>query len=152
MTTSERIAQAYADHAPAIRGKVLQQTRDPEVAADVTQEVFLRLFLEAAAGRMPDNVPAWLYRASANLVVSRARHSAVARRFAPRLVRDDLPADPAAVAVLREAHDVLNGHLATLSSSDRAALVLAAHGATGREIAGRLGRSEVATRALLSRA
>lgn len=143
---------AFRDHAGAIRGKAIQMTRDPEVAADVTQEAFLRLFVEAQAGRLPDNVGAWLYRTSANLIVSRARHAAVEHRFAPRLVRYDGPAEPDAIAVLQEQRQELDAALATLSATDRAALVMAAHGATGAEIARQLGRSHVATRTILSRA
>lgn len=152
MSIHETIATSYADHAAAIRGKALQMTHDPELAADVTQEAFLRLFVEAEAGRMPDNITAWLYRTSANLVVSRARHTAVAQRYAPRLVRDVEPVQPDAVAVLREAQDELNAVLATLPATDRAALLMAAHGATGQEIARELGRSHTAVRTLLCRA
>ena len=47
---------------------------------------------------------------------------------------------------------MLDSALAGLSLPDRTALVLAAHGATGQEIARRLGRSHAATRTLLSRA
>ena len=47
---------------------------------------------------------------------------------------------------------MLDSALARLSLADRTALVLAAHGATGEEIARRLGRSHAATRTLLSRA
>jgi RNA polymerase sigma-70 factor, ECF subfamily len=127
-------------------------TRDPELAEDVTQEAFLRLFTEARAGRIPDNVGAWLFRASANLVVSRARHAAVARRFAPTLARFDGPAQPDAVAILSEQQEEVRIALSRLSDTDRDALLLAAHGATGAEIAHHLGRSPVATRTLLSRA
>jgi RNA polymerase sigma-70 factor (ECF subfamily) len=148
----EIIEVSFREHAAAIRGKALQLTRDPEVAADVTQEAFLRLYVEAQAGRMPDNVSAWLYRTTANLIVSRARHSAVAHRFAPRLVRDDEPAQPEAIAVLRESRAEVETLLSALSPSDRAVLLLAAHGATGLEIADRTGRSHTATRAALCRA
>jgi RNA polymerase sigma-70 factor, ECF subfamily len=152
MSTDETVAAAYRDHAAAIRGKALQLTRDPELAADITQEAFLRLFLEVQAGRAPDNIAAWLYRTSANLIVSRARRTAVAHRFAPRLLRDDEPVQPEAIAVLRETREEVNRVLSSLSTTDRAALILAAHGATGLEIADRLGRSHVAARTLLSRA
>jgi len=152
MSTEEKVAAAYRDHAAAIRGKALKLTRDPEAAADVTQEAFLRLFAEAQAGRMPDNVVAWLYRTSANLIASRARRAAVADRFAPRLLRDDEPSQPEAVVVLRETRQEVRSVLASLSGTDRAALLLAANGATGLEIADRLGRSHDAARTLLSRA
>ena len=152
MSIDEIIDRSFRDHAAAIRGKALQLTRDPEAAADVTQEAFLRLYVEARAGRMPDNISAWLYRTTANLIVSRARRAAVAHRFTPRLVRDEEPAQPEAIAVLRESRDEVEGLLAALSESDRAVLLLAAHGATGLEIADRLGRSHTATRAALCRA
>ena len=123
-----------------------------ELAEDETQEAFLRLFTEVQAGRIPDNVRAWLYRASANLVVSRARRAAVARRFAPSLVRFDGPAQPDALAVLSEEQEEVRLALSKLSRADRDAILLAAHGATGAEIARHRGRSHVATRTLLSRA
>ncbi|HEY3335290.1 MAG TPA: sigma-70 family RNA polymerase sigma factor [Candidatus Limnocylindrales bacterium] len=152
MSIDEMIERQYQDHAAAVRGKALQLTRDPELAADVTQEAFLRLFTEASAGRMPENVPGWLYRTSANLIVSGARHRAVAYRYAPRLVRDEQPAQPEAIALLREDQDAMAAALSRLAAPDRVILGLAAYNVTGREMATALGRSEVATRALLSRA
>ena len=150
--TGPMIAAAFRDHSASIQGLALRTTRDPELAADVTQEAFLRLVSEAQAGRCPDNVGAWLYRTSANLIVSRARRAAVARRLAPRLVRTDSPAQPDAIAVMREEHHELQVALAMLPAADRVALLMAAHGATGEEIARHLGRSHGATRTLLSRA
>ena len=149
---AEIVAAAFRDHSASIQGMALRTTRDPELAADVTQEAFLRLVSEAQAGRCPDNVGAWLYRTSANLIVSRARRAAVARRLTPRLVRTDGPAQPDAIAVLREEHHELQVALTTLPAADRVALLMAAHGATGEEIACHLGRSQGATRTLLSRA
>ena len=77
---SDFITNAYEQHAASVHGITLRSTRDPEVAADVTQEAFIRLLTEAQAGRFPDNVGGWLYRTSANLVISRQRRAAVARR------------------------------------------------------------------------
>lgn len=151
-TCSEAVAAAFRDHSAMIQGIALRSTHDPEVAADVTQETFLRLVVEAKAGRFPDNVGGWLYRTSANLIISRARHAAVARRLGPALVRSDQPAEPDTLAVLTEQHLELQLALGRLSSVDRVALILAAHGATGEEIARHLDRSPGATRTLLSRA
>lgn len=148
----QMIAAAFRDHSAAIQGIALRSTRDPELAADVTQEAFLRLVFEAQSGRCPDNIGAWLYRTSANLIVSRARRAAVARRLAPRLVRTDGPAQPDSIALLHEEHHELQVALATLPVADRVALLMAANGATGEEIARHLDRSHGATRTLLSRA
>jgi RNA polymerase sigma factor (sigma-70 family) len=146
------VSAAFLAHSASVQGVALRSTRDPELAADVTQEAFLRLFVEAQAGRLPENVGAWLYRTSANLIVTRARRTAVARRHAPNLVRFDGPAQPDAIAILHEDRDELHLALASLPPAHRVALVMAADGATGVEIARRLGRSHNATRTLLTRA
>jgi RNA polymerase sigma factor (sigma-70 family) len=146
------VTASYEHHAAAVRGVAQRMTRDPELAADVTQEAFLRLFLETSAGRTPDNIGAWLYRTSANLIVSHARHVAVARRTAPRLVRLDGPVQPDAEVVAREQDREMRLALATLPSDYRDALVLAAEGASGADIARSLGRTGAATRTLLCRA
>ena len=146
------VTASYQRHAAAVRGVAERMTRDAELAADVTQEAFLRLFLETRAGRVPDNVGAWLYRTSANLIVSNARHVAVARRTAPRLVRLDGPTQPDTEVVAREQDREMRLALATLPSDYRDALVMAAEGATGADIARSLGRTDTATRTLLCRA
>ena len=146
------IAAAYDTHASSIYGLALRTTGDPELAADVTQEAFLRLLQEGQRGRLPDNASAWLYRTSTNLIVTRARRTAVARRFAPRLVVRDEPDGPDVVALGNERHRELDASLATLSVADRVVLVMAAQGASGEEIAEHLGHSHGAVRTQLTRA
>lgn len=146
------IVTAYEVHSSAIYGMALGSTRDPEFAADVTQEAFLRLLTEARHGRLPDNVGGWLYRTTSNLIVSRARRAAVASRFAPRLLRRDTPQEPDAVVIGHERQGQLDAALAKLSVTDRIVLLMAAQGASGEEIATHLGRSHGATRILLLRA
>ncbi len=146
------ITTAYEAHSSAIHGMALGSTRDPELAADVTQEAVLRLLAEARRGRLPDNVGGWLYRTTANLIVSRARRAAVARRFMPHLLRRDSPLEPDAATLGRERRGQLDAALASLSATDRIVLLMAAQGATGEEIARHLGRSRGATRVVLLRA
>jgi RNA polymerase sigma-70 factor (ECF subfamily) len=146
------MAAAYDAHSDSIFGVALRATRDRELAADITQEAFLRLLAEGRRGRFPDNVGGWLYRTASNLVVTRARRAAVARRFAPRLVSHDEPDQPATIVISNERHRELDRALARLSVADRMALVMAAQGATGEEIAEHLGRSHGATRTHLTRA
>ena len=146
------VASMYDAHAASVFGLALRTTRDPDLAADITQEAFLRLLTEDRRGRRPDNPGAWLYRTSTNLIISRARRASVARRLAPRLLSHDRPDGPDAVALGNEQHRELDAALATLSVADRVALVMASQGATGAEIAGHLGRSQGATRTHLTRA
>lgn len=146
------IAAAFDAHSASIYGLALRATRDPELAADVTQEAFLRLLTEGQRGRYPDNVGGWLYRTSANLVISRARRASVARRLAPRLLSHDEPDGPEGITLANEQHRELDAALGTLSVEDRVALVMSAQGASGEEIAAHLGRSHAATRTHLTRA
>ena len=146
------VTAAYDAHASAIYGLALRATRDPDLAADVTQEVFLRLLVEARNGRYPDNVGGWLYRASKNLIINKARRATVARRFSLRREEPARPDEPDAIALGNEQHRELAALLDSLPIVDRIALVMAAQGASGEEIAERIGRSHVATRTLMSRA
>ena len=147
----DRVAGAFDEHQARIHGLMLATTRDPELAADLTQEAFLLLLKEARAGRYPDNPGAWLYRTASNLAISRARRAAVARRLAPRLLRRDEPATPEGIALDREQSRAMRDVLALLPVAERAALIMAAQGLTGEEIAAHLGRTHPATRTLLFR-
>lgn len=151
-TGADLLMAAFDEHEARIHGMLLASTRDPELAADVTQEAFLRLLGEARAGRYPDNPGGWLYRTATNLVINRSRRAAVARRLAPRLLRRDEPPSPEAHALDRERSVALKDALARLPLAQRTALIMAAQGVTGEEIAAHLGKSHGATRTLMLRA
>ena len=126
--------------------------RDPRIAEDVVSETFLRLTEEIRHGRTPVQPRAWLYRVAANLVVDGGRRRTVATRFLGRLVdhRTEPPADD---AVIRgETRREVWAALGSLPTDARTALMLAAHGYSGRDIAAVLGRTELATRSLICRA
>jgi RNA polymerase sigma-70 factor (ECF subfamily) len=146
------VVEAFDRHEGQIYGLALAVTRDPDTAADLTQEAFMRLLQELRRGRAPDNVGAWLCRTTSNLAISRGRRMSVARRFAPRLLRHDAPETPDVIAVEHERSRTLRAALARLPVTDRVALVLAAQGWTGEEIAAHLGKSHGAVRNLLLRA
>ncbi|HSO29709.1 MAG TPA: RNA polymerase sigma factor [Candidatus Sulfomarinibacteraceae bacterium] len=148
----EIIEAAWAAHrAPLIR-RLTVLTRNPDVAEDLAQEAFLRLTREVDFGRIPDDPAAWLHRVAANLAASRGRHLTVVDRRAGELARPDAPPTPESVAIQGETAAELRVALAGLSSTDRGALLLAAHGYRGGEIAATLGRTSGATRTLLCRA
>jgi RNA polymerase sigma-70 factor (ECF subfamily) len=151
-TVAELVAAAFDEHDRSIYGLMLSVTRDAEMAADLTQEAFLRLIEELGRGRQPDNVGGWLYRTASNLAISRARRAAVARRLAPRLLRRSDPDTPEQVAVDHERSTALRAALGRLGPADRIVLTMAAQGLTGREIADHLGKRHGAVRTLLSRA
>ena len=146
------IAMVFDELGSRIQGMILAATRDAEVAADVTQEAFLRLLREAQAGRYPDKPSAWLYRTALNLAISRSRRVAVARRLEPRLARVDEAPIPEGIVLDRERWRAVGEALSHLSPTERTALLMAGQGMSGVEIAARLGMSHGATRGLMFRA
>jgi RNA polymerase sigma-70 factor (ECF subfamily) len=149
---SDVVLLAFEQHAGKLTGFAYAMTRDRDVADDLVQESFLRLVKELATGRTPDNVSAWLFRVCGNLAVSRGRRANVAQRFL-RAARGGADGAPADVETLRrETSTALLAALATVPSDARAALLMAANGFSGREIADAIGRSEMATRTMMFRA
>jgi len=150
------ILDAWDAYHGGIYAFLVDATRDGSTAEDLLQETFARLAREARAGRVPEQVRPWLYRVAGNLVVSRARRVLSARRWFDRFGvpehRDSVAESLEARLLRREAFEDLDDVLKHLAPDARAALLLAAEGFTGREIAESIGRSEAATRTLLCRA
>lgn len=150
------LLSAWQDHAEEIYAFLVRTTRDPAVAEDLLQDAFVRLLQQARSGGMPDNPRAWLYRVAANLACSRGRRLAARVRWlartgsaagAPRTL------DPLEAGVIEREHThELLAALGSLEPDARAALLMRAEGFRGDEIAGMLGRSDAATRALMWRA
>ena len=60
--TAALVEAAYVENAPALIRNLTAFTRDAAEAEDLAHEAFVRLAIEVAAGRNPDNVGAWLHR------------------------------------------------------------------------------------------
>ena len=146
------VVDYLAEHGAALERALTVFTRDPDEAADLLQEVTLRMLVEVRAGRVPDRPAAWAMTVGRNLAVSRARRRQTAERSIDRLAPPTAMPSPETTAIERERDVALAGALSGVSHADRQAVVLAANGYRGREIAERLGRTELATRALLCRA
>ena len=154
-TISERqpFAEAYEELAPGLHRYAQARTRDAALAEDVVQEAFMRLAIAERSEAAPDSRRAWLTRVVQNLIISGSRRADVARRRTPPVTLDDVTtASPEALILASERDDALRASLRTASPIARQSLVLAAEGYTGREIALAIGRSEGATRTLMSRA
>jgi RNA polymerase sigma-70 factor (ECF subfamily) len=127
--------------------------RDPLVAEDLLQDAFLRLVRECASGHPPTDPRAWLYRVATNLAISGARRTRSATRTLQAIHPDELDArSPESVALEVERDEELRTALAGIAPEARAALVLASHGFSAREIGAAVGRSEAAVRTLICRA
>ena len=145
-------AAAYDEHAGRLRAFAITATRDGDAADDVIQDTFLRLVIELKAGRRPANVGGWLYRVSANLIVSRGRRRTVADRMRTFLVRRETEPSPEDQALLDERDRTLALALSRLPADARVALLLAARGMGAPEIGLAIHRTPGATRTYLCRA
>lgn len=152
MDAIDDLRDLYTEQAPTLTRVIGSMTRDREAAEDIVQEAFLRLTRELAEGRRPDNPAAWVAQVARHLAISRHRRAASAARLAPRLASPATEVDPADAILEGERADAVHRALATLPPVERVAVILAAEGMHGPEIAAHLGRTQLATRALLFRA
>jgi RNA polymerase sigma factor (sigma-70 family) len=152
-TCDARVSDAYERHGAELTRFASQRLRDRDDAEDVVHEAFLRLAEESGDGRFPDQPRAWLYRVVRNVIVSRARHAAVERRYAAADRLETVEADSAAGQIIAaEEWQLVHRALGHVAPAAQTALRLAATGYSGREIAVHLGKTEPAVRTMLSRA
>jgi RNA polymerase sigma factor (sigma-70 family) len=151
----DNVTSAYFLHAAELHRFAMSRGASM-TADDLVQEAFLRLSVQAGAGRYPSQPRAWLYRVVMNLIISAARRRITAKAAIDLKTIDVAePVDletPEARCLAAERHQRIGDAMASVSSPARTGLQMAADGYSGREIALAIGRSEVATRALLCRA
>lgn len=71
-STIERRDQEWGETLNRLRGFIAARVGDPELAADITQDVVVRSIASGALDRV-DDVSAWLYRAARNAVIDHYR-------------------------------------------------------------------------------
>jgi RNA polymerase sigma factor (sigma-70 family) len=126
---------------------------DAELAADVSQETFVRLYRRSEP---PDDPAAWLITVASNLFRNaRAKRSRRARLLTPErgasAVGDAVPAPDAALVSDRR-RAAVRAALETIPERDRRILLLRAEGYRYREIAAALHLNETSIGTLLARA
>lgn len=149
--SAQRVAELYQSDRHRVLAFVRSRVSDPELAEDFMQEAYIRLLRQATDSAMPEQPIAWLMRVAGNLVISHGRHLATVRRAAIPAIDEDPAVSTERLALDRERSDVLATRLAELPADERRALVMAASGYSGREIASAIGRTELATRAMMCR-
>lgn len=149
------VAEAFAAYHAELYNFLCRSTRDEAAAEDLVQEAYTRLTREVDAGRAPEHIRGWLYRVASNLVISRGRRSSTAIGWLNRhgrVAATEYEESPEAGYLRHERSSALEESLAALPAETRVALQLSADGFSGEEIAAAIGRTNGATRTLLSRA
>lgn len=145
------VEAAYEAHRSQLIRYLTSVTRDASTAEDLAQDAFVRLTVESTAGRIPDDVGAWLHRVAHNLAMSRGRRLSVADRRHCELAVPDQPQSPEQLALASERDREVQDAVSDLEAVHRYALLMAAMGYGGIDIARSIGRTESATRTMLCR-
>jgi len=132
---------------------LVRMLREPELAADLTQDAFVKAYRSYESLEKPENARAWLYQIAHRVALDELRRRKIVR-FLPWSgeSRGAAPSAEHLAMDLRLSGD-LQRALERIPERQRAALLLAElHDLTGLELAAALGVSHVAARALLTRA
>jgi len=147
------VEELFARHQGEIYAYLLRMLRDPELAADLTQDAFVKAYRAYDSLQKPENARAWLYQIAHRVALDDLRRRRIVR-FVP-LVGESRSTAPSAEHLVMDARlsGDLQRALERIPERQRAALLLAElHDLTGLELASALGVSHVAARALLTRA
>jgi RNA polymerase sigma-70 factor, ECF subfamily len=147
------VEDLFARHHNEIYAYLLRMLRDPDLAADLTQDAFVKAYRAYDSLQKPENARAWLYQIAHRVALDDLRHRRIVR-FVP-LVGEGRSSAPSAEHLVMDARlsGDLQRALERIPERQRAALLLAElHDLTGLELAAALGVSHVAARALLTRA
>src|SRR5689334_11754095 len=147
------IEALFAKHHGEIYAYLLRMLREPELAADLTQDAFVKAYKNYETLEKPENARAWLYQIAHRVALDEIRRRKIIRFFP--WTGESRGSAPSAERLVMDAN--LSGDmqraLARIPERQRAALLLAElHDLTGLELAAALGVSHVAARALLTRA
>ena len=143
----------FGRHHGEIYAYLLRMLREPELAADLTQDAFIKAYRNYDTLERPENARAWLYQIAHRVALDEIRRRKIIR-FLP-WTGESPGSSPSAERLVMDAHlsSDLQRALARIPERQRAALLLAElHDLTGVELAAALGVSHVAARALLTRA
>lgn len=143
----------FAKHHHEIYAYLVRMLREPELAADLTQDAFVKAYKNYDTLEKPENARAWLYQIAHRVALDEIRRRKIIRFFP--WTGESPGSSPSAEHLVMDTH--LSGDmqraLARIPERQRAALLLAElHDLTGVELAAALGVSHVAARALLTRA
>lgn len=146
------IERLYAAHHGEIYAYLARMVRDDELAADLTQEAFVKAYRAHDTLQDANKARAWLYQIAGRTALDELRRRKIVR-FVPWMGEDRGESTSAEDTVLRGRLSAdLERALQRIPPRQRQALLLAElNELTGLELAEAMGVSHVAARALLTR-
>lgn len=143
----------FARHHGEIYAYLVRMLRDGELAADLTQDSFVKAYKAYDTLEKDENARAWLYQIAHRVALDEIRHRKIVRMVP--WTGESRGASPSAerLAMDLQLSGPLERALARIPERQRAALLLAeVHDLSGLELAAAMGVSHVAARAILTRA
>jgi RNA polymerase sigma-70 factor (ECF subfamily) len=143
----------FAKHHNEIFAYLVRMLRDSELAADLTQDAFVKAYKNYDTLEKDENARAWLYQIAHRVALDELRRRKIIRMVP--WTGESHGAAPSAEKLAMELRlsGPLERALAQIPERQRAALLLAElHDLTGLELAAAMGVSHVAARAILTRA
>jgi RNA polymerase sigma-70 factor (ECF subfamily) len=147
------VESLFAKHHSEIYAYLVRMVRDADLAADLTQDAFVKAYRAYASLQKDENARAWLYQIAHRVALDEIRHRRIVRMVP--WTGESRGAAPSAehLAMDLRLSGPLERALARIPERQREALLLAeVHDMTGLELAATLGVSHVAARAILTRA
>jgi RNA polymerase sigma-70 factor (ECF subfamily) len=152
----ERLAALFREHYAGLVGFVTRYVHAPDVAEEVVQEVFLRIWTQSEAEGRLEMTRAYLYGAARNQAITLLRHEQVVRRHVARFAHGPEPSSGATQQVEVEADELTRAArraIAALPERTRLVFLLSRErGLSHQEIAEVLGISLKAVEANVTRA
>ena len=147
LTTSRSLIDCFQQHYPALLQFLARQLSDPDQAADIAQETYLRLVALGEPDSTIEQPRAFIFRIASNLAIDQQRREA---RHSQRRAPEELAGDTSdrrlcaeTIHLARERLRQLDTALAELPANCGQALMLSRlDGLTYAEIGQRLGVSE----------
>jgi RNA polymerase sigma-70 factor (ECF subfamily) len=142
----------FAKHHGEIYAYLVRMLRDPELAADLTQDAFVKAYRAYASLEKDENARAWLYQIAHRVALDELRRRKIVRMVPWTGESRGAARSAESLAMDLRLSGPLERALARIPERQRAALLLAElHDLTGVELAAAMGVSHVAARAILTR-
>jgi RNA polymerase sigma-70 factor (ECF subfamily) len=147
------VEESFALYHGEIYGFLARMVRDPELAADLAQDTFVKAYRAYETLGDREKARAWLYSIANRVALDELRHRRIVR-FVPWTGESRGTSPSAETAALHgQMTAEMERALARLPERQRSALILAEiHDLTGLELAAAMNSSHIAVRALLTRA